>query len=96
MIEILYDVIRAVAGQKIEITISITEVDEPITENCFITIYSDEEEIITVPGEYLTELKMWQFTIPAEATQGLSGRYWYDVRHNDSNLCFKQPLYLKA
>ena len=56
MIEILYDVIRAVAGQKIEITISITEVDEPITENCFMTIYSDEEEIIIVPGEYLAEL----------------------------------------
>lgn len=56
MIETLYDAVRAVAGQKIEITISITEVDEPITENCFITIYSDEEEIITVLGEYLTEL----------------------------------------
>lgn len=59
------------------------------------TIYSDEEEIITVPGDYLAELQMWQFTIPAEATQGLSGRYWYDVRHGSDNLCFKQPLYLK-
>lgn len=56
MIETLYDAVRAVAGQQIEITISITEVDTPITENCSMTIHNDKEEIMTVPGEYLTEL----------------------------------------
>ena len=96
MVEILYNAIRAVAGQNIEITVAITEMNEPVVENCSMTIYNDNEEIITVDGNYLDEINMWQFTIPAEATAGLDGRYWYDIRHNDENLCFKEPFYLRG
>lgn len=97
MIEYLYDAIKAVAGQEIVVNAFITDDEEQvITEGCYLAIHGlDGVEMITkVEGVYLPENLMWEFTVPAEATLGLGGRYWYCIQHNESNLCFKQPMYL--
>lgn len=94
MIEVLYDAIKAVAGQDIDLTVDITEMDIDITTGCALMIQSDTEDIAMVEGRYNEELEMWQFTVPAEATKGLHGRYWYCVQQDNENLCFKKPLYL--
>lgn len=50
--------------------------------------------LIEVLGVYLPEDFIWEFRVPAEITMGLKGRYWYYIMNSDSNLCFKQPIYL--
>lgn len=50
--------------------------------------------LIEVPGVYLPKDFIWEFRVPAEITMGLKGRYWYSIMNSDSNLCFKQPIYL--
>lgn len=95
MIEYLYDAIRAVAGQ--DITVSATITDDAgyfITEGCEFTIHSDDGELYTAQGIYIAEEGTWAFAIPAEVTKGLKGRYWYCIRHSGINICFKQPMYL--
>ena len=57
-------------------------------------LHSDEEDIARVDGTYLEENGMWQFMIPAETTVGMDGRYWYCIMRDNTNLCFKKPLYL--
>lgn len=98
MIEYLYDVIRAVPGQPISVSAVITEDGEtPITEGCKFTLHDNElQEICSVDGIYLEEEGSWQFEVPAEITLGMNGRYWYCIRHDDINLCFKKPIYLKG
>lgn len=96
MVEYIYDAIIAVAGQDITIYALITDDEENvITSDCSITLHDDDGELLQVDGTYLPENEMWEFTIPADGTLGLNGRYWYCVRHDGSNLCFKQPIYLK-
>lgn len=97
MIEYLYDAIRATAGQDITITAEITNDEgEQLTEACHLMLYGIDKEslITTVNGEYFEEDSEWRFTIPGEATKGLSGRYWYCICYHDINLCFKEPIYL--
>mgnify|MGYP003288924231 CR=1 FL=1 len=97
MTEYLYDAIRAVASQDIVINAFITDDSENvITKDCNLVLHGkDSHEMLTsVKGVYLPESLMWEFTIPAAATIGLLGRYWYCIQHENSNLCFKQPLYL--
>lgn len=95
MVEYIYNVIRAVAGQPIEVHAIAVNPDETlITENCTLALHSDEEDLIQVPGTFLAEEGLWQFVIPADATAGLHGRYWYCVMHDGENLCFKEPIYL--
>ena len=94
MIEYIYDAIKASAGQPIGITAKITKEDsEEITKDCNLILYDDEKMLIRVDGVYLGN-SIWQFEVPAETTQDLKGRYWYSISHEDSDLCFKQPLYL--
>ena len=96
MIEYLYNCIRATSGQDIAIAAEITDTNgDVVTSMCHVMLYSPEEELIaTHDGVYDEENSQWIFTIPAEATKGLQGRYWYCLCHHESNLCFKQPLYL--
>lgn len=92
MIEYIYDAIRATAGSDIIIAAEITEDNgECITEGCTLILYIDEKML-----EYNGALNngMWEFIIPASATSGLKGRYWYCIKHNGNQLCFKQPIYL--
>lgn len=96
MVEYLYNTIRAVSGEDITIYALITDDDEQvITTGCSLVLYSDEEELASVDGIYLSESLQWEFTIPANATSGRDGRYWYSVQHNNESLCFKQPIYLE-
>ena len=95
MVEYLYDAIRAVAGQDILVGAYITDDEERlITEGCSIMVHGADRDICAVDGKYNPESQMWEFTIPGEQTLGLKGRYFYCIQHKDSNLCFKQPLYL--
>lgn len=96
MTEYLYDAIAAVAGQDITVNAVITDdTGQAITTGCSMVLHDDNGELVEVKGTYVSEDEAWEFTIPADATTGLSGRYWYCMRHNKSNLCFKQPIYLK-
>lgn len=96
MVEYLYDCIRAVPSQDIVINAYITDDQENIiTQNCKLVVYDKDanEMLFMVEGVYLPESLNWEFTIPAENTNGLSGRYWYYIIQNESPLCFKQPIY---
>lgn len=96
MVEYLYDCIRAVPSQDIVINAYITDDQENIiTQNCKLVVYDKDanEMLFMVEGVYLPESLNWEFTIPAENTNGLSGRYWYYIIWNESPLCFKQPIY---
>lgn len=96
MIEYLYDAIRASAGHDIEIGAMITDANqELITTGCSLVLHNpDHSELYTASGEFQDFNSMWQFKIPADITKGLRGRYWYCIRHNHDDLCFKQPIYL--
>ena len=96
MVEYLYDCIRAVPSQDIVINAYITDDQENIiTQNCKLVVYDKDANkmLFMVEGVYLPESLNWEFTIPAENTNGLSGRYWYYIIQNESPLCFKQPIY---
>ena len=96
MIEYLYDAIRAHAGNDLVISAEITDVlNEPIVEKCVLWLHDKDKEtmIAEIKGQY-SEEEGWTFTIPAELTEGLEGRYWYCIRHEGTSLCFKQPIYL--
>jgi hypothetical protein len=93
MIEYLYDAIRATAGEPITIAAEITDDNgECITDNCGLMLHNDNEMIIKVNGSLDGDI--WSFVIPAEATKGLVGRYWYCICKDNQSLCFRQPLYL--
>ena len=97
MVEYLYDAIKAVAGQSITVNAWITDEDENvITSDCSFMLHDENGDklLATVDGIYLPENLMMEFTLPAEATQGLKGKYWYCIQHANSNLCFMQPIYL--
>lgn len=97
MVEYLYDAIKAVAGQPITISAVITnESEEVITDSCCFALHDEDGEamIAVIDGVYNPDFLLWEFTLPAEATIGLKGRYWYCIMRDDSNLCFKQPIYL--
>lgn len=94
MIEYLYNAVRATAGEDITITAKITnEAGDLVNDNCHLNFYSDKELIVTVEGSIMEEL--YQFTIPAEITTNLTGRYWYCICNDKhTKLNFKQPIYL--
>ncbi len=95
MIEIFYDAIRATAGQPINLTVAVTDVEEPVTEGLTMVIYDKAGAMIAKSnGAYSAQDNMWSFVFPSGATKGLNGRYYYSIQHYGSNLCFRQPLYL--
>lgn len=97
MVEYLHDAIRAIVNQDIEINAFIAENDgTSIKDNCKLVLYDKDRDTMLGQwsGEYIADLDMWYFRIPAFDTIGLKGRYWYCIQHKDSNMCFKQPLYL--
>lgn len=95
MIEYLYNAIKADAGQPITIDAALTDdTGASLTEGCELHLFAPDREtmIIGVPG--VCNGEEWTFTIPAETTKGLNGRYWYCIGYYDTSLCFKQPIYL--
>ena len=91
MIEYLANAIRATAGEEAVIVANIAENGVDVTSGCGIMLHLDDE-MLMFDGEYKDEL--WYFTIPAEATKGLQGRYWYCLYRDGNTLCFKEPIYL--
>lgn len=95
MIEYLYNCILATADTDTEITAKITdESGNNITSNCSLMLYDDQKVLVDIKGVYVSG-DFWNFIIPKEKTQGLNGRYFYSIKHEDSKLCFKQPIYFK-
>ena len=94
--EFLYDAIKAVAGEDINIGAQITDVEgNNITSGCsLIFIDKDFSPIAEYAGAYADA--EWTFTIPAEATKGMEGRYWYRIKYNDDSLSFAAPIYLEV
>lgn len=90
MIEYLYDAIRATTGSDITIVARVTEDDESVVGTC-LALHIDAEHMIMIEGELVNEV--YQFTIPAEVTAGLSGRYSYCFMKEGQPLCFKKPIY---
>lgn len=97
MIEYIYDAIRAVKDQDIQVSAIITNPEgENITSGCSFVLHIDNDHEYAVDGEYLEEMGTWQFNIPADITADLKkGRYFYSIRYKDDNLCFLQPFYLE-
>ena len=92
MIEYLLNAIRATAGSEITVMANITEDGEPIVEGCGFMLHIDDENILMIDGVFNGDI--WTFTIPAEATKDLKGRYSYCLCQGDKTLCFKEPFYL--
>ncbi len=91
--EYLYDAIKAEAGVDFNIcAVIVDDAGDALTEGCSLKLHDDNGVIATINGDYNGE--MWSFDVPAETTEGLSGRYWYTVCQGDISLCFKTPLYL--
>ena len=63
-----------------------------ITDACGLMLHDDNKMLTKVYGNFDGE--QWSFEIPAETTKGLSGRFWYCICRNNTNLCFKTPIYL--
>lgn len=98
MIEYLYDAIRAVAGQEIKVVAYITDENENIiTEGCYFVLHDEtgDKMLLKKEGQYSPEFNFWEFVLAPEDTAGMTGRHLYCIQYNDSNLCFKQPIYLK-
>lgn len=96
MVEYLYNAIRASAGQENTINAYITDENENlITENCYFVLHdgTGTKEIAKILGSYDKDLTVWTFVINPEITTGLRGRYMYCVSHDNSSLCFNQPIY---
>ena len=94
MIEYLLNAIRATAGEDITVMASITKDEIPIEDGCGFMLHIDDENVIHVPGAYNDDLDVWTFTIPADATKGLKGRYSYCLCQGNQSLCFREPFYL--
>jgi hypothetical protein len=94
MVEYLYNAIRATAGNEITISAVITNENNNITENCCLWLHDKDKDTMLAEINGIYNGEEWTFTIPAEVTKGLKGRYWYCIRHGDNSLCFKQPMYL--
>ena len=95
MIEYLFNAIRAVAGQDLTIEAKITDDSgAEIVEGCALMLHFEDDTMYAAEGTYYADIQRWQFTIPADVTKGLSGRYFYCIQHNGANLCFKEPIYL--
>jgi hypothetical protein len=97
LVEYFYDCIRATSGSEIKINAYITDDEEKlITENCDLILYDPTGEVVMAiaPGYFLPEYQITEFILAPLATDGCKGRFWYSIIHEDSNLCFKQPIYL--
>lgn len=92
MIEYLANAIRATAGEEIVIVANIAEDGVDVTSGCGFMLHISEDKVLHIDGEYRDEL--WFFTIPAELTKGLKGRYSYCLCRDHNTLCFQEPIYL--
>lgn len=96
MVEFLYNAIKCVAGEDIDIAAEITDaMENPITSECSIVFIDKDFSTI---GEYygIYSDGAWTFTIPAEVTKGFEGRYWYRIKFKDESLSCAAPIYMEV
>lgn len=94
MVEYLYDYIKAISGEDINICAEITDAaGADITSGCSL-LFIDKEfnTIAEYKGIYADG--EWTFTIPAAVTTDMEGRYWYRIKFHDGSLCFAAPIYI--
>ena len=96
MVEFLYNAIKCIAGEDINILAEITDaMNNPITSGCSIVfIDKDFSTIAEYDGVYYDGA--WTFTIPAEVTKGMAGRYWYRIKFKDESLSCAAPIYMEV
>lgn len=95
MIEYIYDAIRARAGEDITITAKLTDNEgNIIRDTCYLRLSDNDKNFIAKVKGVIVE-DVVNFTIPADATANLIGRYWYCIGDEDTSYCFRQPIYLK-
>ena len=94
MVEYFYDCIKAITGEDISICAQITDTDgNYITSGCsLLFLDKDFEQIAEYDGTYTDG--MWVFVIPAIATKGLEGRYWYRIKYKNGSMSFAAPIYI--
>lgn len=96
MVEYLYDAVRGISGENIEIVAEITDTDgKNIESGCsLLVIDKDNTPLLNknIDGIYLNET--WTFTIPADITYYMDGRYWYRIQCKGESLSFDAPLYV--
>ena len=96
MVELLYDAIKCIAGEDINIAAEITDAMENIisSECSIVFIYKYFSTIGEYDGVYSDGA--WTFTIPAEVTKGMEGRYWYRIKFKDESLSCAAPIYMEV
>lgn len=94
MVELLYDVVKAISGEDINICAEITDAtDNPITSECSLLLIDKDFSTL---GEYEGTYAggVWTFIIPADITYYMDGRYWYRIKYKDNSLSFAAPIYI--
>ena len=95
MIEYIYNIIKASAGENVEIAARIVDENgNAITEQVYFHLWDKDEKemLISAPGKFVNEA--WEFVVPGEQTKELKGRYLYCIGTQEKSLCFKEPFYL--
>lgn len=92
-ITIIGEVTQASSGQDITILADITDAEgAKIARECFIELWQGNNAIYKANGAYNGEI--WAFTIPADVTIDLHGRFFYAISNNEHNLCEIKPIYI--
>jgi hypothetical protein len=92
MIEYLHTTIRATAGKDEVISARLTDTKGAfLTSGCNLMLFDGDEMFATVPGSFADG--NWFFVLPGEITAEHKGKCWYCICHQESNLCFKEPIY---
>lgn len=95
MIEYIDNIIKATAGEDICLLAKAIDAYGATLEGCSFSLFDDKDNELFMVEGILNESNIWEFYIPAKATEGLKGRFWYCVCDNDHiSLCFKCPIYL--
>ena len=96
MVEFLYNAIKCVAGEDINIAAEITDaMENPITSGCSIVFIDKDFSTI---GEYdgVYSDGAWTVTSPAQVTKGFEGRYQYRIKFKDESLSCAAPIYMEV
>lgn len=93
MVEYLHDLIRASAGEDIDILVKAADAYGDPIAGCAFSVFDDTRKLFTITGIPVDDY-VWQFRIPADATRGLHGKFKYCIcDHEESSLCFKEAIH---
>ena len=94
MIEYIDDMIKATSGEDICLLAKAIDAYGDNLQGCFFCLFDkDYNKQFMIEG-FLNADCIFEFYIPAIATEGLKGKFWYSVcDENDISLCFKKPIY---